>query len=265
MLDPNIAWIDCRRLDRPQEVISLKNSFQGIALFRFGHALDLTRTWEISGMLRDRLMACSRSQLGFIPEFIHGHPPEGQRHVPHVAFSPRAAVSLPDAPGGLQGIALLQPITPTLETDRALLNQILSHPDLQEFKMGSTPIYLQRHESRQDPSPQEAPYLRSSHLWASLTPVMLDQFPRKRTIEQILTTMLEREGIPMAGAKIQYGKASYVRGAPPASRFHLRATPYYQRPFFHLWFQLAQPVRGPVTLGTTRHIGLGHFVSQSDN
>ena len=260
-VDPGVFWAGYRRALRPADGPRLTNAFIRVALFRFPDAPELIHTRELAEALRNRLVACASDQLGHVPNWIHGHADPGQRFVPHVALAPRAAVNQERADGRLAGLALLLPVTATYHQDRTLIAQVLTHPDLQEFALGPTRVFLQLHETRQLRATREAPYTEPSRLWATVSPVMIDRFPtRHESLESILSLMLEREGFPLRDADIRYHAEAFVAGVPPVFQFRHRHSNYHKRPSFHMRLELAQPVPGPVTLGTTRYLGLGHFI-----
>ena len=260
-VDPGVLWAGYRKAAPRSGLPRLTNAFERVALFRLLDAPDLIHLRELAEGIRNRLVACAADQLGQVPNWIHGHADPGQRFVPHVALAPRAAVNHPRADGRLPGMALLLPITERYDPHRALIAQVLSHPDLQEFTLGLTRVFLQLHETRQLRATQETPYTEPSRVWATVSPVMIDRFPtRHESLESILSLMCEREGFPLQGAEIRYQVNPFVTGVPPVSQFLRRHSNYHKRPSFHLRIELAQPVPGPVTLGTTRYLGLGHFI-----
>jgi CRISPR-associated protein Csb2 len=260
-LDPDIVWAHYRRKTAWSNVSTPVNRFHRVALFRLVGRGKLADTWNFAEAIRNRLIACTEDQLGWVPELIHGHAESGSGHVPHVALSPRANVHHQQADGGLHGIALLAPVTPSYDQDRALLDQVLGHPDLQEFQLGSMHFFLQLHETRNPQAALEDRYRAASKNWCTVSPVMLDRFPKGISPEPVLRLMLEREGIAWQGGQLKFASSAFVTGVPPAHRFQLRNGPSYRRPLLHLRLELPQAMAGPFTLGTARYFGLGHFIA----
>ena len=63
----------------------------------------------------------------------------------------------------------------------------------------------------------------------------------------------------MPGARVQHRTDAFIAGVPPVHDFH-RHSAHHRRPSYHLRIEFPRPIEGPVTLGTTRYVGLGHFL-----
>ena len=97
-----------------------------------------------------------------------------------------------------------------------------------------------------------------SHSWSTVTPILLDRFPKKNlTVEDILASACERIGLP-APLEIAHQPYSRLSGVPPVPAFRLtREKDEKPRWGVHATLRFAVPVQGPVTLGAGRYFGLG--------
>jgi CRISPR-associated protein Csb2 len=99
---------------------------------------------------------------------------------------------------------------------------------------------------------------RPSAVWASVTPILLDRFPKKNlSVEEILAKTCERAGLPRP-IEIEHGPFSGIHGVSPVNEFRLlRSKGEKPRWGVHAKFRFEQPVRGPILLGAGRFFGLG--------
>ena len=104
------------------------------------------------------------------------------------------------------------------------------------------------------------PYLESSRVWASVTPIVLERhLKRKDEAEkrELVANACEHAGLPRPDTdRIQVGKHSAIDGMPPA-RPLAGEPPWTQwkapkslssRPLVHAVIEFEQDVRGPVLL-----------------
>ena len=99
---------------------------------------------------------------------------------------------------------------------------------------------------------------------ATVTPAVLNRLPGKRadkTIESIIASMCGHINLP-APAAFVFQASSFTRAVPRARHFltrrpHWRPLPH-ERP---LRLEFAEPVSGPIVIGSCRHYGLGLMVS----
>jgi len=100
---------------------------------------------------------------------------------------------------------------------------------------------------------------RAARVWRSVTPILLDRFPKKKgpTVEEIVGLACERAGLP-APASVDHSPYAQVEGASPVPSFRLhRSGESRARWGVHATIAFSQPVRGPVLLGAGRFFGLG--------
>lgn len=187
------------------------------------------------------------------PAVLHGH----DASTPHAVFLPLADVGHENASGRILGCAIALPITdePVQQEIARVLSQLqaVRLPDGQVARLESiqasarTPMALQYPTWCADSS--------GSHWWSTVTPVILDRTPKKRTPEalrQAVTRSLEFAGFP-APECVEILHASDFQGAPTAldipSNF----------PRYHARVRFADARRGPVIAGRGRHFGVGLF------
>lgn len=96
--------------------------------------------------------------------------------------------------------------------------------------------------------------------WATVTPVLLDTFPKDAygpEAQQIVATACERIGLPRP-VQVAVGPVSAVLGVPPWHSFlGPRRAGKPVRLHAHAILRFAAPVRGPILLGAGRYRGLG--------
>jgi CRISPR-associated protein Csb2 len=130
---------------------------------------------------------------------------------------------------------------------------------------------------------------RGATTWATVTPVVLDRFPKsdpvnerdawQAEVEGIVVTACERLGLPVP-VDVAFGTTCWHRGSPRATvkRRPLRGHPELAegsaslgdgfpmyptkgtngaRPQFHMCIRFAEPVIGPIILCTGRFLGYG--------
>ncbi len=103
-------------------------------------------------------------------------------------------------------------------------------------------------------------WCKASRIWKSVTPVLLDRFPkRKLPVEEIISRSCERVQLPRPTA-VTHGAYSDLAGVPPVPRFRLlRRGEIKPRWGVHATVEFDEPVKGPLLLGAGRHFGLGLF------
>jgi CRISPR-associated protein Csb2 len=100
---------------------------------------------------------------------------------------------------------------------------------------------------------------RPARLWRTVTPILLDRFPKKKGagVEEILAASCRRIGLPEP-ARVEHGPYSKMEGVSPVPAFRLqRAGEERPRWGVHATIEFPVRVRGPVLLGAGRYFGLG--------
>ena len=103
-------------------------------------------------------------------------------------------------------------------------------------------------------------WIGPSRSWTSVTPVLLDRFPKDRpgdSVADIVSSSCVRIGLP-SPVSMEFGDYSPEPGVQPVREFCLRRKPDDPpRIAKHVTLNFDQSVRGPVLLGAGRYFGLG--------
>jgi CRISPR-associated protein Csb2 len=224
----------------------------------------------VTTALRDALMARSPQQPA--PGCISGH-----GDTPHIACVALPFVNHRYADGSLKGVGIILP-RDLAEADQLVIFGALNGFEELNSKQG---IHWQIRRCVNDAETatlSEYTWTRKARVWASVSPMLLDRFPKpinqsgKEPItnalgykpgdspEEIVADGCERIGLPRPKA-ICLNKNSLVLGVAPSTRFQLRRrkdeTP---RPASHVILEFSEPVQGPVLIGAGRYFGLGLFL-----
>ncbi|TAM61183.1 MAG: type I-U CRISPR-associated protein Cas5/Cas6 [Rhodanobacter sp.] len=265
-----------------------------------GPALSLVSALAVTQALRGAVMKHSGIQP--VPQWISGHQLNGERsEFPsgHLACIPLPFVGHPHADGHLLGVGLVFPRS-IERADRGrvlgeLLLQASGQPKPVELALGKLGVLtlLKSDWSERRDSLQAANWTANptgATTWASVTPVVLDRFPKTDRLQDrqgwtnevaaIVAAACVRSGLPEP-EWVDIDTTSWHQGSPRAiaKRRRLRggsATdqcadaplgdgfPCYPakssrvpRLQVHVWLRFAAPVVGPVLLGAGRFLGYG--------
>lgn len=263
-----------------------------------GPRLPLASTLAVTRALRGAIMAHIGSE---IPDWVSGHKPN---HEPlrngnqQMAYMPLPFVGGEYADGHLLGAALGFPrAVPRPERGRVLGTLLLERsgqPRPITLTLGALGVWTLTKrdwtEARQALQPETwTAHLRGATTWATVTPAVLDRFPKADPVEEredwqdevarIIATACQRLGLP-APVEVAIGTTSWHRGSPRATvkRRPLRGHhempgtgaslgagfPIYPakggngaRPQLHVCLRFAEPVVGPILLCAGRFLGYG--------
>lgn len=235
------------------------------------------------------------------PPWVSGHLESGQPlrdGQQHLAFVSLPFVSSDYSDGHLLGAALVFPRWVSRQERGRILGSLLLMPsgeskpfELQLGAMGVwTMIKRDWSESRTALKPETwSAHPKGSRTWASVTPVVLDGFPKEdrhrdrsgwnSEVVSMLVRACIRIGLPEP-ASVDFDTTSWHQGSPRASlkRRPLHGHPEVAdnsaglgdgfppypakaitgiRPQFHVWFKFTEPVVGPVIVGAGRFLGYG--------
>lgn len=237
------------------------------------------------------------------PAWLSGHEPDGRPLADgrsHLAVLPLPFVGREHADGRLLGVALaFPPDAPRRERGRAvgpLLVDAQGRPADIALKLGRLGVWTLRKRAWDDPRATLRPETwtaapRGATVWASVTPVVLDRFPKAHLVKERAAWEMEVgalifEACRYAGlpepVEIDFGATSWQRGAPRAvvklrplrgqpaapttqARLGDGFPPYFAKganapkPQLHVFLRFAEPVSGPVLLGAGRFMGYGLF------
>jgi len=265
-----------------------------------GSRLPLASTLAAAGALRDMVMSTSGIQP--VPEWVSGHDPDGSRSrsaVGHLAVVPLPFVGHEHADGHLMGMALAFPRNIHRRERGRVLGPLVvdgqGQPQEVLLQLGRLGVWrlLKRDwtEKRRALTPETwTAHPDGSKTWASVTPVVLDKFPKadrrdpkqreawEQEVRGILAQACARIGLPRPihididttswhlGSPRAVTKRRRLRGEAPGRQdaalgdgfpdFPAKGT-HASRPQVHVFLQFAEPVLGPVLLGAGRYRGYG--------
>ncbi len=228
-----------------------------------GKRVSLPATLKLTAALRGLLMRECREQPP--PEWFSGHRRDGTPTAePHLALTPLPFVGSEHADGRIMGLAIALPmgeaghcLEPFLRDSTGLPRE---HPlfDGQWFECA---IALETRE-RLPKNLDSDTWTRKSRIWASVTPVVLNQhFDGKdkwaRAAESV-KDMCGHIGLPRP-REVLLHPVSLVEGVPHARAYPLltRKSDGGRRSHNHAVIIFAEPVRGPVLVGAGRFRGYG--------
>lgn len=258
--------VNYRRAGRePQESSALTiapSVYTDVIILRFrGLRPDGRLTAMFTEALRRAVMSATVDPL---PDALHGHGADGR---PHVAFLGLPNAGNPQADGHLLGMAVAIPDLPEAER-RAIVRGVLvgmrsavgdTGSDLRMLRLnvpriGDVDLFYEPGLVRPWGIRPER-WRRGSDHWVSVTPVILDRYPRNGDVEQEIARSCVRVGLP-APADVVVSTAPLVAGGvrmrpgdlPEQARGKL---------FRHVELRFDRKVAGPILLGAGRYLGIG--------
>ncbi len=193
-------------------------------------------------MWTDKMRRAVMSKAGDdIPALVHGH--DDHRHV--------AWTAIPDvghryASGQILGLGCWVPSDITMK-ERGLIGSLLMKvEDLCGIKMQLDQVGLK--------GLQASTWSRASHTWASVTPIALDRWPkRKKPAEEIVADSLTALGLPQP-TRVSCSGHSPVKGAANPRKYPSRRG---NRFISHAVIEWSEPIAGPLLIGADRYFGSG--------
>jgi CRISPR-associated protein Csb2 len=301
---PNLGlWTGYRRKEAEPSSSASHTNFDSDLLILTqvdGPRLPLASTLAVTQVLRRAIMAHMGSN---IPDWVSGHKPNNEplrNGNQQMAYIPLPFVGSEYADGHLLGTALVFPRSvPRPERGRVLGTFLLERsgqPRPITLTLGALGVWtlIKRDwtEARQALQPETwTAHPHGATTWASVTPVVLDRYPKSDPFKDreawqdevagIIATSCERLGLP-APVEVAVGTTSWHRGSPRATvkrrplRGHSKLPvasaslgdgfPIYPtkggngaRPQLHVRLCFAEPVVGPILLCAGRFLGYGLF------
>jgi CRISPR-associated protein Csb2 len=238
-----------------------------MVVYRLGGpvAMEIETTLKLTGALRAAALRRAQDTGGGVPELLSGHDDQGRpSRKTHAAFValPFVSETQVHADGHVLGLAVVLPRGIPAPQRRQLMRPLvgLDHvnvPGVARLELQRlTPDMATPHVNLRA-TVWEGPARR----WASVTPVLLDRFPKRagRGLGKVLARSCEHVGLPHPVAVLA-DRHSPLFGVEPSFRFLTqRATPGQPiaRLYAHVRLTFAEPVRGPILLGAGRYFGLG--------
>lgn len=242
---------------------------------REGPVLGLESTWQLLTALRGAI----EKSAAPTPEWISGHQADGKpSEKPHLALLPLGFVGHDHADGHLLGVALAFPRDVPLNERGKLVGRLLydakGMPKDLRLTMGKLGVWTLGEEQRPAPplALRPATWTGASKVWASISPVVLDQHPKNdprkdrvaylAEVRAIVAASCRRIGLPDP-VEIDIDKTPWHLGAPRAKPGPDGFPLMPQRPGgpnrrqVHVWLRFDRPIVGPVILGAGRYRGYG--------
>lgn len=254
-----------------KELPPVQGPFSDLLSFAFppGFSLDPSLTLQVTGAMRSTVSALLDAAGHDVDAMVavHGHKLRGdERRL--CAFVAYPFVSHRHADGRLRGVGVALPSDLDPAHRRALLAILLrSGGGLSELSVPtvSEPIaltYISPGATRTDAIRTVRPqrWTRPAREWTTALPMVLDHFPKGhgREIEASVATSCRLAGLPEPESVEVLHAGAYMAGAPtlPAHALRRKAS---ERPLpsRHVRLRFAQPVTGPVLLGSKKNYGLG--------
>ncbi len=236
---------------------------------------------ESSGMIAEAIRNTLMSRHGpNPPEWLSGHAADGSPSKSRrPAYLPLGFVDYKYADGRLLGVAIALPSEFPQPDSQALFELLSRHNEDDNVAANGvgflrlriqTPTRKQavgeiQLEIDQRPFPQRQlqlnPHIwtRPADIWATVTPLILPQFPRRRlSPEEVIAKACVDAGYPRP-ISARASLAPAFSGVPHSRSFHVKAPMNGKppRPFTHAVVQFGVPVRGPVLIGAGRYAGFG--------
>jgi CRISPR-associated protein Csb2 len=224
-----------------------------------GNRLGLVSTLALTGAMRGAAMANAAQPPC---EILSGHTADGKpTRRAHVAYVPLADVGHEHADGHLLGMAAVLPLGLSPAESEECVRAIAQVQHLTLGRIGTWDIEGEGADGEGRVALNAQTWLAPSRRWASVTPVVLDCFPKKDgDAEASVARACERVGLPRPVA-VTVHPVSLHLGVPTAREFPSlpakEGTP--SRWHAHAGILFADDVAGPVLLGAGRFRGYGFF------
>lgn len=308
--EPNPAtlgvWQGYRRVSRrPQGSLIHENQYFERDLIilakKDGPVLDVERTLGLTRALRNALL--QRHGQASIPSWVSGHDDDGSPTAsPHAAFLALPYAGFSHADGHIMGLAIAVPRGISRRERARWLSPLLIDPETGDVAVPELALWgrdLPRWslELEQRPSPprtlQNSIWTDPSRCWATVTPAVLDRFPKadrggraawEDEVIAIISQSCLRAGLPTPesiavgttawhpGIPRAWAKSRALTGADPGATAPLGDgfPPLLIRPSrpakpqIHVKLTFTDRVAGPVLIGAGRFAGYGLCLPLSD-
>jgi CRISPR-associated protein Csb2 len=263
---PNPGAFQRYRYGRGEELATASESaFGEMFVYRLDGRLvqmEIETTLKLTDVLRAAAMKRAQETGGVVPEVLSGHDEQGRPLArTHAAFVtlPFVSETQEHADGHVLGVAVVLPRNIATE-ERRRVARALGHID-HLLVPGVGRLQLKRLLPDQPThwNLKTETWTEPRRRWASVTPVLLDRFPRRngRGIEKIIAKSCEYIGLPYP-IEVVADHHSFLHGVEPSFRFITqRAGTDKAQLYTHVVLTFEQKVRGPILLGAGRYFGLG--------
>ncbi len=223
-----------------------------------GFPLTLLHAQLVAKALRSAVLAQAGDDA---PAVLHGH---GRN--PHAAFLPLANVGHPASTGQILGVAVALPRDATEEERGAIVRATTAVKSLRVHR--SLEPWALSPNAGTGTLKTLAPrrWVGPSRHWRTVTPVILDRFPKRGQEHSDHDALREAALISVEHAllprprKLSVSRVAWTPGAIQAQAYE--GDPPGLR--LHIDLHFEEPLRGPVLVGRGRYMGLGLFEPVAD-
>lgn len=257
--------IDERRLSgaprgsADDQQITTPSPYRDLVVLRFA---GLRPEGRLTNLFTAALRSCVMQHTADpLPPALHGHDFNGR---PHVAYLGLPVVGHQHADGHLVALGVAIPGLDTAQR-RAIMRGVLGSGESSEVLLDVPRIgqVTLRHEPgvRRPRAALAETWSREATSWVSVTPIVLDRYPKSGDIEAEVRRSCELAGLPEPLTVA----TSPQPMTPGAIRLSPRELPRRAqgRLFCHARLTFAHPVSGPVLVGAGRYFGIGFFAPES--
>jgi CRISPR-associated protein Csb2 len=191
---------------------------------------------------------------------LSGHQDSGRPAVrTHAAYLtlPFVSDTQVHADGRILGMALALPGDVTTQDRRQVLRLLAGLRFLTVGGVGRLDLERLSPEQVIHHNLRASTWTGPSRRWASVTPVLLDRFPKRNreTVESVIARGCEWVGFPPPAVLAE--RHSPLHGVEPSFRYCTRQSRF--RLFTHATLTFDREVQGPLLVGAGRYLGLGLF------
>jgi len=244
-----------------QESPVIESAYPDLVILRF---IDQRPPGNLVGLLTAALRAKVMSQTeNPLPPALHGHGFNGH---PHVAYLGLPFAGFEHADGHLLALAVAIPGLDRIERRRILRGILGIDPDrVVELQAPGFRRPFGLRYRPDDPLPVSATAARwmgPARSWVSVTPLVLDRYPKKGDLVSAVMRSIQQAGLPAPTSV----KLSTQPLTPGAIRLTPKELPTRARGrlYRHVQMTFEQPVTGPVLAGAGRYFGVGLFAPETE-
>lgn len=259
-----VAYAKLDEVGKPPALVDARSVFGDVIVCEIdGPFLPLTGATRFLNAVRDAVIRATDAEGQVVKELISGHTADGGRsRLAHVAYIPLANVGFNRfSDGKVMGFGLVLPseLTRFSAERRAILRGVAG---VEEIGFGGHAWRVAIPSENIPKSLQTWAYYGPARIWATVTPILCDRFPKDKEgerIEDILAESVERV-VGVRPIRIGWNTISRHLGVPPSHEFPNRRKPDDQpRHRVHAWIEFDRDVRGPLIIGAGRYHGMGLF------
>lgn len=222
------------------------SNWRGLIVLKPSKSVHVSRTVQVAEAVRTAILSVCGNEA---PVWVHGHGQDNH----HIAITPLANVGNKYADGMMTGIGIWLP-KHLSRRDRAEIAFMIAGID--KIQSQGLEFTVSVRQSDQVATKVDT-WSRLSKRWISVTPVVLDRYPKKGrlSVERIIADSCPHSGLPEP-ATVKVLRYPWMQGIPASREFNPRSK---GRLFSHVEMEFEEPVWGPVLVGRERFYGMGMF------